>query len=85
MFSENISEDKLIDEIEKLNEDNSVDGIIIQLPLPKALNEEKILDAVDVEKDVDGLTDFNLGRCIKRKNPSCHVRLEAFLNLLNPK
>lgn len=67
MFSEHIEENELIEEIKKLNVDSSVDGIIIQLPLPKRLNEEKILDIVDASKDVDGLTDFNLGRMYKDK------------------
>lgn len=82
MFSENISEDKLIDEIKELNEDNFVDGIIIQLPLPKALNEERVLDAVDVEKDVDGLTDFNLGKMYKDKNSFMPCTARSVLELI---
>jgi methylenetetrahydrofolate dehydrogenase (NADP+)/methenyltetrahydrofolate cyclohydrolase len=82
MFSENIEEDKLIDEIKKLNKDDTVDGIIIQLPLPKNLNEEVILDTVDVTKDVDGLTDFNLGRLYKDKKSFMPCTARSVLELI---
>lgn len=82
MFSENIEEDKLIDEIKKLNEDDTVDGIIIQLPLPKNLNEEVILDTVDVTKDIDGLTDFNLGKLYKDKKSFMPCTARSVLELI---
>lgn len=55
----------IIDIIEKLNEDNSVDGIIIQLPLPKKFNEKEITSKISYKKDIDGLTDINMGRFYK--------------------
>ena len=82
IFSENIEEDKLIDEIKKLNKDDTVDGIIIQLPLPKNLNEEVILDTVDVTKDIDGLTDFNLGRLYKDKKSFMPCTARSVLELI---
>lgn len=53
-FSIDISEEELIEEIKKINVDSNVDGLIVQMPLPKHINEEKIKLAVDPKKDVDG-------------------------------
>ena len=58
----NISETDLLNQIQKLNSDNNLDGYIVQLPLPKHINEEKILLAVDSKKDVDGFHPTNFGR-----------------------
>lgn len=58
---EQITEEKLIEEIEKLNKDNSVTGILVQLPLPKEINEQKVIEKIDYKKDVDGLTSNNIG------------------------
>ncbi len=60
-FPENITEKKIIKTINKLNKNKKIDGIIVQLPLPKHLDERKILDKIAPEKDVDGLTIQNLG------------------------
>lgn len=57
-----ISEEVLLDKINELNQDVSLDGYIVQLPLPKHINEENILLAVDPEKDVDGFHPTNFGR-----------------------
>ena len=51
---ETFSEEELLTEIKQLNEDNTVDGILVQLPLPKHINEDKVLEAIDPSKDVDG-------------------------------
>ncbi|WP_298839774.1 bifunctional 5,10-methylenetetrahydrofolate dehydrogenase/5,10-methenyltetrahydrofolate cyclohydrolase [Clostridium sp.] len=59
------SQKDIIDVIEKFNEDTSVDGIIIQLPLPKNLNEREITSKISYKKDIDGLTDVNMGRFYK--------------------
>lgn len=61
----NISEQKLLDEIQKLNQDKNVHGILVQLPLPSHINSEKILQAVDYRKDVDGFHPVNTGKMIK--------------------
>ena len=53
-LEDSISEEALLEEIDKLNADSSVDGYIVQLPLPNHINEERILMAVDPIKDVDG-------------------------------
>jgi len=63
-----ISEKELIDVIKMLNENPMVDGILVQLPLPKHLNEEKIIETIDYKKDVDGFHPYNMGR-LARGNP----------------
>lgn len=61
-LEESISEEALLEEIAKLNADPSIDGYIVQLPLPKHINEERILMAVDPVKDVDGFHPSNFGK-----------------------
>ncbi len=63
-FESNISEERLLEEIKKLNNDEKVDGFIVQLPLPEHINVNKVLAAIDPEKDIDGFHPFNLGRLI---------------------
>ena len=64
-LDENVSEQKVIDLISTLNEDPKIQGIILQLPLPKHLNEYKLLNTIDVNKDVDGLTSSNILKLIE--------------------
>ena len=61
-LEKDITENELITQINLLNNDDSVDGFIVQLPLPKHINEEKILLTVAPEKDVDGFHPMNVGR-----------------------
>ena len=61
-FPESISEKDLLTEIEKLNNDDDVDGFIIQLPLPKHIDENKVINTVSPLKDVDGFHPVNVGR-----------------------
>lgn len=61
-LSANISQIELIALINKLNDDPEVDGILVQMPLPKQINPDAILEAIDPEKDVDGFSPYNLGR-----------------------
>jgi len=56
------TEEKLLQEIEKLNSNNNIDGFIVQLPLPKHIDEQKVLNAVNPDKDVDGFHPTNVGR-----------------------
>ena len=62
VFDDAITEAALLKEVEKLNNDESVDGFIVQLPLPKHINNQKILSAIKPEKDVDGFHPTNFGR-----------------------
>ncbi len=57
-----ISEKDLLDLIDKYNKDDSINGILVQLPLPKHINEKKVLNAIDPDKDVDGFHPVNVGR-----------------------
>jgi len=61
-FPADISEKELLESIAFLNDDNSVDGYIVQLPLPKHIDENRIIQAVDPEKDVDGFHPVNVGK-----------------------
>jgi methylenetetrahydrofolate dehydrogenase (NADP+) / methenyltetrahydrofolate cyclohydrolase len=65
LLEENITEVQLLDIIQDLNEEPSVDGVILQLPLPKHLDEKAITSKLSYKKDVDGLTDINLGKFYK--------------------
>ncbi|MGO4960648.1 bifunctional methylenetetrahydrofolate dehydrogenase/methenyltetrahydrofolate cyclohydrolase FolD [Jeotgalibaca porci] len=58
---ETISEAALIEQVEQLNEDASVHGILVQLPLPKHINEQEVLRKIDYSKDVDGFHPMNMG------------------------
>ena len=59
---DDISEETLLNEIEKLNNNDDIDGFIVQLPLPKQIDEQKVIMAVDPEKDVDGFHPVNVGK-----------------------
>ena len=59
---EDISQESLLEEIEKLNKDKSIDGFIVQLPLPKHINEQEVLLTVNPDKDADGFHPTNFGR-----------------------
>lgn len=61
-FEDNVSEDELLACVNKLNNDADVDGFIVQLPLPKHIDEQKIIEAIDYRKDVDGFHPVNVGR-----------------------
>ena len=63
-LDENISTASLLNEIEKLNNDNNVHGILVQLPLPKHIDAEQILNAVSPQKDVDGFHPINVGKLV---------------------
>ena len=61
-FESDVTEETLLAEIEKLNQDTDVDGFIVQLPLPHHINEQRIIEAIDYRKDVDGFHPINVGR-----------------------
>ena len=61
-FEENVSEEELLDTVKKLNDDADVDGFIVQLPLPEHIDEQKVIEAIDYRKDVDGFHPVNVGR-----------------------
>ena len=61
-FDDTVSEEELLAKVQELNADDDVDGYIVQLPLPRHINEQKIIMAVDYRKDVDGFHPINVGR-----------------------
>lgn len=63
-FEAYISEQKLLAKLEELNQDNDIDGYIVQLPLPRHISEQKIIEAVKPSKDVDGFHPINVGRLV---------------------
>lgn len=60
-----VSEEHLLEKIESLNNDPSVDGILVQLPLPKQVNEQKVIEAIDPAKDVDGFHPASAGKLVQ--------------------
>ena len=61
-YEDDITEDELLAKVEELNNDADVDGFIVQLPLPKHISEQKVIEAIDYRKDVDGFHPINVGR-----------------------
>ena len=61
-FESDVTEEELLACVDKLNKDEDVDGFIVQLPLPKHIDEQKIIMAIDYRKDVDGFHPINVGR-----------------------
>lgn len=61
-FEENVSETELLDKVNEMNHDDSLDGFIVQLPLPNHIDEQKVIEAVDPSKDVDGFHPVNVGK-----------------------
>ncbi|MEY5069021.1 MAG: hypothetical protein RLZ47_883 [Bacteroidota bacterium] len=70
-FEYTVTETELLHQIEKLNLDREVDGLIVQLPLPKHIDPEKVTEAIDYRKDVDGFHPINLGRM--QRNLPCFI------------
>ncbi len=61
-FEDDITEEQLLAEVRKLNADDNIDGFIVQLPLPKHIDEQRVIETVDPDKDVDGFHPVNVGR-----------------------
>lgn len=64
-FDENVKEQLLLDTIQKLNVDDEVDGILVQLPLPKHISEEKVINTINPSKDVDGFHPSSIGKLVQ--------------------
>ena len=60
-YSDSVEEKTVLDKIKELNKDNTVSGILVQLPLPKHIDKQKIIEAIDPSKDVDGFHPMNVG------------------------
>lgn len=66
-LSKEVEENDLIQLIQNLNQDPTIDGILLQLPLPAHINADKVLDCIDPQKDVDGFHAYNIGRLAQRR------------------
>lgn len=64
-FDAEISENKLLEAIDELNNNPDIDGILVQLPLPKQISDEKVISAIDIDKDVDGFHPENVGKLLQ--------------------
>ena len=86
-YEDNITEEELLQAIDRLNADDEVDGFIVQLPLPKHISEQKVIEAIDYRKDVDGFPPTNVGRmsiglpCFVSATPSGIIELLSRYNV----
>lgn len=81
-FDGDVTEEELLSAVKKLNEDNNIDGFIVQLPLPKHISEEKVTEAIDPKKDVDGFHPQNLGRMITGADAFVSATPQGIMELL---
>ncbi len=81
-FKEDVSEEELLKAVDELNRNNDIDGFIVQLPLPAHISEEKITEAIDPGKDVDGFHPYNLGRMITGANAFVSATPQGIMELL---
>ena len=75
-FPDYVTEDKLLQAVENLNNDADIDGFIVQLPLPRHINEHKVIESIKPSKDVDGFHPINVGRMVL--NLPCYVSATPF-------
>ncbi len=80
-----ISEDELLSIISKLNSDDEVHGILVQLPLPKHIDENKVIDAIDISKDVDGFHPLNVGYMHLGRNPILPATPKGIITMIKSK
>lgn len=86
-FESDVTEEKLLEKVYELNQDEDVDGFIVQLPLPKHISEQKVIEAIDYKKDVDGFHPVNVGRmaiglpCFISATPAGILELLARYNI----
>ena len=89
-FESDVTEETLLAEIDRLNHDEDVDGFIVQLPLPRHINEQRIIEAIDYRKDVDGFHPINVGRlsiglpCFVSATPNGILQLLKRYNIETP-
>ena len=86
-YEDDVTEKELLEKINELNNDSDVDGFIVQLPLPKHISEQKVIEAIDYRKDVDGFHPVNVGRmsiglpCFASATPAGIVELLRRYNI----
>ncbi len=82
-LDENVNEDEILAIIDKLNNDNMVDGILVQMPIPSTLNVKRIQNAILPYKDVDGLTDINIGKLVHNEDSLVACTPMGIIDLLD--
>lgn len=82
-LDENVSEDEILAIIDKLNNDDMVDGILVQMPIPSTLNVKRIQNAILPYKDVDGLTDINIGKLVHNEDSLVACTPMGIIDLLD--
>lgn len=82
-FDENITEEQLLQEVDRLNNNPDIDGYIVQLPLPKHIDEQKVMERIDFRKDVDGFHPINVGRTSIGLPSFLSATPQGILELLN--
>lgn len=86
-YENDVTEERLLNKVEKLNNDDDIDGFIVQLPLPDHISSQKIIEAIDYRKDVDGFHPINVGRlslglpCFKSATPAGIAELLKFYEI----
>ena len=86
-FEDDVTEEELLSQVDKLNKDEDVDGFIVQLPLPRHISEQKVIEAIDYRKDVDGFHPINVGRmsiglpCYISATPNGILQLLKYYNI----
>ncbi|HEV2524535.1 MAG TPA: bifunctional methylenetetrahydrofolate dehydrogenase/methenyltetrahydrofolate cyclohydrolase FolD, partial [Gammaproteobacteria bacterium] len=83
IFEDNISESELLDQITQLNHDETIDGILVQLPLPEDIDKNKIIEAILPKKDVDGFHPIHLGRLAQGRPSIRPCTPHGIIRLLN--
>lgn len=81
-LSEETTEEELLNHIRELNEDPTIDGILVQLPLPKQISEQAVIEAISPTKDVDGFHPISIGKMMTGEKHFYLVRHMALLNYL---
>lgn len=80
---DDIDEENLIKEIKKFNNDSSINGILVQLPLPDSFNTKKVINSISYKKDVDGLTSINLGKLYNNEESIIPCTAKGVMKLLD--
>jgi len=82
-FSEKVGEEKVLEQLEELNNDSSIHGILVQLPLPRHIDNNKVFRTIKAEKDVDGLTPENIGKLLRGDKTIIPCAVSAIMKIIN--
>lgn len=82
-FPENTSEKEILDSIYKLNKDDKIHGILVQIPLPNHISQNRLINAIDPKKDVEGLNPYNIGRTLNNDEYIVPITPLSVLTILN--